>query len=191
MPEGFKERRRHRRFRIIHISLEAFLDRFILGKEGAPEAEPAADHPIEAPAASAEKVVAWKCGVTRLDEQYDALFKVIRQFQATLKTNAEPVAIEGSITALVEHVEGHLALEEAYLEQIGFPGLTEHRHGHQAFRHQIHAFHRRIADRDPSAGLELSQALFAWLRVHVMKEDSAWSEFAKSRRLRTGKPTPT
>jgi hemerythrin len=32
--------------------------------------------------------------------------------------------------------------------------------------------------------LELSQVLFAWLRVHVMKEDSVWSEFAKSRRRR-------
>jgi hemerythrin len=32
--------------------------------------------------------------------------------------------------------------------------------------------------------LELSQLLYAWMRVHVLKEDAVWSDFAKSRRRR-------
>ncbi len=184
MPEVFRERRRLRPFRIIYISVDAFLQRFILRGKGAPVAPPVEDRPIQAPASSSEKTIPWKCGVARLDEQYDALFKVTRQFMGALKSGAELGVMEEVLASLGGHVEGHLALEEAYLEHIGFPGLAEHRQGHQVFQHQIHAFHRRIVDGDSSAGLELSQVLFAWMRLHVAKEDSVWSEFAKSRRRR-------
>jgi hemerythrin len=166
------------------MSVKAFLERFILRRESAPVAPPLEDHPAQAPVPPKGKATPWRCGVARLDEQYDALFKVIRQFQGALRSGAKPGTMEEALTALVSHAEGHLALEEAFLEQIGFPGLAEHRHGHQAFRHQIRAFQRRIADGDPNAGLELSQQLFAWLRVHIAKEDSIWSEFAKTRRRR-------
>jgi hemerythrin len=185
MPEAFHERRQRRPFRIIYITVDAFLQRFILRGEGAPIVPPSLEHrPIQAAAPSSEKTNQWKCGVARLDEQYEALFKVIRQFQGALKSGAEVGVMEEALASLGGHVEGHLALEEAYLEHIGFPGLPEHRQGHQTFQQQIHAYHCRIGDGDQGAGLELSQLLFAWMKVHVMKEDSVWSEFAKSRRRR-------
>jgi hemerythrin len=166
----------------VYISVEAFLQRFILRKQGVPAAPPAEDRPAKAPASSSEKAAPWKCGVARLDEQNEALFRLIRHFQGALKAGAEHSVMEEVLTSLRGHVDKHLALEEAYLVKISFPGLPEHRQGHRAFLHQIHAFHRRILDRDPSAGLELSQLLFAWLRLHVAKEDSVWSEFAQARR---------
>lgn len=182
MSEAFQERRRPRRFRIVYISIQSFLERFILRKLEAPVAPPAGDPPPQASASPpVEKPIPWKCGVARLDEQNEAMFKVIRQFQVALKSGAEPGVMEETLASLVDHVDGHLALEEAYLEYIAFPGLAAHRLGHQAFSLQIHAFRRRITERDPAAGLELSQLLFAWLRVHVTKEDSVWSEFAKAR----------
>ncbi len=183
MPEAFNERRRPRPFRIVHISLKAFLERFILRRKGGTDVPPVEGCPSQASASSAsEKPLPWKCGVPRLDEQYEALFKVIRQSQGALKSRAESGVTEEALSSLVSHLEGHLALEESYLNQIAFPGLAEHRAVHQAFQHQLQEFRRRIADRDPSAALELSQQLFAWLRVHVVKEDSVWSEFAKARR---------
>jgi hemerythrin len=181
---NFQERRRPRRFRIVHISLEAFVKRFILRQKGASLPATGEDHPVPASLSSSEKSIPWKCGVTPLDEQYELLFKAIRKFQGALKSGAQPSVIQASLNSLACQVEGHLALEEAYLEHIGFPGLAAHRPGHKAFRHQLQAFHDRLAEGDTTAGLELSQVLFAWLRVHVMKEDSVWSEFARSRRRR-------
>lgn len=183
MPEAFQERRRPRPFRIVHISLKAFLERFILLRKGRPDVPPIEACLSQASASSSsEKPLPWKCGVPRLDEQYEALFKVIRQFQGALKSRAESGVTEEALSTLVSHVEGHLALEESYLNQIAFPGLTEHRALHQVFTHQLQEFRRRIADRDPSAALELSQRLLVWLRVHVLKEDAVWSEYAKARR---------
>jgi hemerythrin len=183
VPEAFHERRCPRPFRIVYISLQAFLERFLLRRRREPDVLPVKCCQSQAPASSpSEKSVPWKCGVPRLDEQNAALFKLIRQFQSALKYRAESGVTEEALSSLVSHVEGHLALEEAYLSQIAFPGLAEHRAVHQAFQHQLQEFRHRMADRDPSAALELSQQLFAWLRVHVVKEDSVWSEYAKARR---------
>lgn len=181
MPEAFQERRQQRPFRILYTPMDSFLKRFILRAEGGP-AVPADRRPVQAPALPSEKPIPWKCGVPRLDEQNEALFKAIRQYQAALKSGAGSDAMEEALALLESHAEGRLALEDAYMDYIHFPGLAEHRQGHQAFQHQLHAYRGRIAAGDPSAGLELSQFLYAWMREHVLKEDSTWSEYAKARR---------
>ena len=169
--------------RTINRLASVYSERFILLRKGRPDVPPVEGCLSQASASSSsEKPLPWKCGVPRLDEQYEALFKVIRRFQGALKSRAESGVTEEALSSLVSHVEGHLALEESYLNQIAFPGLAEHRAVHQVFQHQLQEFRRRIVDRDPSAALELSQQLFAWLRVHVVKEDSVWSEYAKARR---------
>ncbi len=180
----FQERRRRRPFRIVHITLEAFLERFILRRTAAPAVQAVEDSQGQTPGASSEKATQHTCGVPKLDEQNEAFFKVIRSFQGTLKSGAKLDDMQEALSSLGGHVAEHLALEEAYLEHIAFPGLAEHRKGHQAFRQQLQAFHNRIAAGDTAAALELSQLLFAWLRVHVGREDLVWSEFARSRRRR-------
>lgn len=199
MQQAFQERRRQRPFRILYMPFETFLRRFVLRGEDVPLApasqapsphaavsQTAVAHaePSQGPAQAVEKSIPWKCGIARLDDQNEALFMAIRQYQAALKSGVGSAATEEAMAFLEGHVEGHLPLEEAYLERIQFPGLEEHRRVHRAFQHQIHAFRHRVAIGDHSAGLELSQLLYAWMRVHVLKEDAVWSDFAKSRRRR-------
>lgn len=190
MPGAFPERRQPRPFRFLYMSLGRFLQRFLLRSKGDLMAVHPDARPSETPAPSSEKSIPWKCGVPRLDEQNEVLFKAIRQYQATLKAGKGSAATEEALTFLEGHMEGHLALEEAYMEHIHFPGLVEHQRGHRAFRHQIHAFRDRVAAGDTSAGLELSQILYSWMRVHVLKEDLVWSEFAKSSHRRRNEPPP-
>jgi hemerythrin len=182
VPEAFQERRQQRPFRILYTPLSGILRRFILRGEERPEVRSPDVRPVQVPAPEREKSIPWKCGVTRLDEQNEALFKAIRRYQAALKSGAGSGAMEEALAFLEGHAEGHFALEEAFMQHVHFPGLAEHQQGHRAFQHQIHAFRDRIANGDPSAGLELSQFLYAWMRVHVLKEDMVWSEHAKSGR---------
>lgn len=188
MSEGFVERRRPRRFRIVYISFKAFLDRFVLKGKALPADPAKVNPPVPVPSSakerhpSGEQHLRWRCGVPRLDEQYDELFRIVRKNQGALKAGTEPEVLEAALSSLASHLEGHLALEESYLNQITFPGLVAHRRLHQVFLQQVQAFRLRIAERDPMAGLELSQQLFTWIRVHVGKEDPVWSEFARARR---------
>jgi hemerythrin len=162
--------------------LEGFLQRYILRQKGGPEAPTAEVRPVQVSAPCGGKAIPWKCGVTRLDEQNEALFRVIRQYQLALKTGGGSGAMTEALTFLEGHADAHFALEEAYLEHIHFPDLAEHQQGHRAFRLQVQAFRTRVANRDPGAGLELSQFLYAWMRMHVLKEDLVWSEYARSGR---------
>jgi hemerythrin-like metal-binding protein len=164
--------------------MKAFLERFILRKTAAQDVLPLVGSSSQTPATAIEKTIQHTCGVPKLDEQNEALFNVIRIFQGCLKSGTESDAMKAALASLGGHVENHLALEEAYLEHISFPGLAEHRSEHQSFRQQLQAIHNRITDGDTAAGLELSQLLFAWLRVHVGREDPVWSEFARARHRR-------
>jgi hemerythrin-like metal-binding protein len=190
VPEPFQERRQPRRFRILYISLEGFLQRFVLRNKVGAQVPPS---PSEArrpqTAAPSEKSIPWKCGVTQLDEQNEALFNAIRRYQGALKSG-DVHATEEVLAFLEDHMAGHLALEESYMEHIHFPDLAGHRQGHRAFEHQVHAFRNRIAGGDQGVGLELSQLLYAWMREHVLKEDPVWSEFAKANRRRRPDPAP-
>lgn len=184
MPEAFVERRRPRRFRILYMGMETFFQRYILKRWADSTPPPSDSNPGTAAAPLGERSAPWRCGVTRLDDQYELLFRLIKQFQALIKTGADTGAMVKALETLDVHLEGHLALEEAYLEHIDFPGLANHRNRHQTFRHQLQLFQQRIAGGDRGAGLELSQLLYAWIKMHVLKEDPLWSEHAKARRRR-------
>jgi len=182
VPEAFRERRQPRPFRILYMPLGGFLRRFVRKDMPLPVAAPPDAGPTAVPVANGEHALRWQCGVARLDDQTKALFQAIRHYQATVKSGTGSVVIEEMLAFLEGHAAGHLRLEEAYLERIGFPGLAEHRQGHRIFQHQIQAFRDRVADHDPSVGLELSQLLYAWTKEHILKEDSIWCEFARSSR---------
>ncbi|WLT30138.1 bacteriohemerythrin [Geothrix sp. PMB-07] len=166
------------------MGLQAFIQRFFLKEPQDAAARPAGLNSSKIHSPSGERSTPWRCGVTRLDEQYEILFRLVKQFQALIKAGADTVGMDAALKTLEVHLEGHLALEEAYLEHIEFPGLANHRNLHQTFRHQLQLFQQRIASGDRSAGLELSQVLYAWIKVHVLKEDPLWGEHAKARRRR-------
>lgn len=186
MPKAFVERRQPRRFRFLYMGLESFIQRFILKmpEHGAASPPPPGPGPGKIDTPSDERSAPWRCGVPRLDEQYETLFRLVKQFQGRIKAGADPTALGEALNILEAHMEGHLALEEAYLEHVEFPGLAAHRNRHQTFLHQLQLFRQRLASGDRSAGLELSQVLYAWIKVHVLKEDPLWGEHAKARRRR-------
>lgn len=188
MSAAFPERRKPRSFRILYMPFDRFLRRFILKKEEAVVAATPDAPPDSGPRLGGEKAAAWKCGVARIDEPNEALFMAIRQYQAAFKTGAGTGATEEALAFVLGHVDTHLPFEEAFLEHIKYPDLAEHRRGHQVFQHQIHAIQGRVANGDPSAGLELSQLLYGWMREHIMKEDVVWCAFAKARRKRVTNP---
>ncbi len=187
MPAAFQERRKPRSFRILYMPFQVFLRRFILRREAA-AAEVLADTPSDPGLRLGGEKAPWKCGVARIDEPNEALFKAIRQYQAAFKTGAGTGATEEALAFVLGHVDTHLPFEEAFLEHIKYPDLAEHRRGHQVFQHQIHSIQNRVEKGDPSAGLELSQMLYAWMREHILKEDVVWCAFARARRKRVTNP---
>jgi hemerythrin len=184
--EAFHERRQHRAFRILYISLDGFIQRFLQKKRGIPPAAGAGAATEAAIPPRCVKGQVWKCGVTQLDEQNGHLFEAIRQYQADHKSVGDG-ATDGVLAFLEVHMEGHLALEEAYLEQVRFPGLGEHRGAHRAFVNQLHSFSARRAAGDSDVSLELPRLLLAWMREHVLHKDAIWSEYARANRRRAAK----
>ena len=115
VPEFPMERRQQRPFRILYMPLHDFLRRFVLRGKSDQVVPSPKTRSAKASAPNPEKATPWKCGVARLDDGNQVLFKAIRQFQGALKAGAEPGAMDGAVTFLKDHTDRHLALEEAYM----------------------------------------------------------------------------
>ena len=134
VSEPFNERRQPRPMRILYMPMRSFLQRFILRGQF-PSLVPRSEAGLALPPAAglapppvqARERATWKCGVTQLDAQNEALLRAIRQFLGALKQAVGPEAMEEALTALELHLEGHLPMEEAYLEQVQFPDQVGHR----------------------------------------------------------------
>ena len=175
------DRREKRRFRLLYMSMQAFIDRFILRRRKSAAARPPTSSG-PTPATSPSAAPQWKSGVPRMDEQQEAMFEAIRTLQAAIKAGARSEGITNVLAFLEPYTEEHFLLEESYMEHLHYPDSAAHHEEHRMFRHRVQEFRQRSPAGDSNLSLELLNVLHDWLREHVMKEDVACAEFAKAKR---------
>ena len=77
----------------------------------------------------------------------------------------------------------HFSEEEAFMEQIGFDGLEEHKKQHDRFRAKIRSFIERVPElsldtQDDMLG-EVFEYLQEWWKIHITHEDQKYAEFGQ------------
>jgi len=86
--------------------------------------------------------------------------------------------IGGIIARLAEYAVSHFNQEEAYMREVGYPGLAGHHAIHEDLKKKvgeaIEAFEK--GEIVPAA---IMQFLSDWLINHIMKEDRKYGEHAK------------
>ena len=192
MTRPLKDRRerRHPFVRFLFMDFSVFLRRFILKREGARLARgPIPTPPVPVAQAKAQQGQAkepgrplFTTGIERIDQDHQQLTATIRKLQKALHDGSSNEVVLETLDFLVRYSEDHFTLEEAYMKHIDFPGLPAHRESHGKVRATILKLHERIASGDTTVALELSSMLFKYLSDHIMGEDSAYVEHARTRK---------
>ncbi len=104
------------------------------------------------------------------DAQHQALFEI-------LDSIGQPGCGAEVLQRLQQYTESHFCLEEAYMEQLGFPGLEQHRAAHDQFRAEIDTLLASDFDEDANLRQMISTYLTEWLKRHVFGIDKELEAF--------------
>ena len=104
------------------------------------------------------------------DAQHQVLFDILEQIK-------RPGSDREVLCRLKDYTEYHFALEEEYMQQLGFPGREAHVQAHNRFREEIIEL---LAGIDEPNALDrdiISTFLTEWLTRHVFGIDKALEDF--------------
>ena len=173
MYEVALDRRRHKHFRVIYMDFRSFWNRYILRKKPVPKPRPAPRAIRPQAEEPTGKVIS--TGIPKIDEQHLAIRSAILELQKEIRSGLAGMALTEPLDDLIRKAQEHFRFEEAYRERRGYPQLAEHRAEHDEFRTRILQLRDRAEVGDPSASLELSTFLFNWLRLHILRDETALS----------------
>ncbi len=103
------------------------------------------------------------------DLQHQRLFEIIDSLKDD--TDAQEVVLQ-----LHLYMDCHFALEEAYMQQLGYPDYEAHLEAHNKFRIEV----LKLLDHGPDGEQErqlLSGYLRRWLKLHVLGIDKELEAF--------------
>ena len=81
------------------------------------------------------------------------------------------------ITRLQLYAEHHFSLEEAYMEQLKYPGIDAHIKAHDRFREELSAMVESQEIMNKALQNSLSLFLSEWLKLHVLGIDKKLEAF--------------
>ena len=103
------------------------------------------------------------------DMQHQELFRII-----------ESLAIKPEmkiVHRLLNYVNDHFSIEEAYMKQLHFPDIESHIKAHRHFEDKIKSFISTSCCFDEKCAIELSEYLDNWLINHILSVDKNFEAF--------------
>ncbi|NCF17217.1 MAG: hypothetical protein GWP63_03185 [Haliea sp.] len=104
------------------------------------------------------------------DAQHQVLFEILDLIK-------DSRADEEVLNRLKDYTENHFALEERYMQELGFPGMAEHIESHDRFRKEIDQLMGHAEAWDDQFREIIATFLTEWLTRHVFGIDKELETF--------------
>lgn len=126
----------------------------------------------------ATHVLAWSDDMTvgqpALDNDHRILIALINQI-ARARANLDPAMLELVIDELFNYTIRHFHREEIFMEQCGFPALTDHKNKHDQFSAKVMELRRGyLQGHSLDYAQTLENIMGEWLKSHILVEDRAY-----------------
>ena len=111
------------------------------------------------------------------DAQHQVLFEILDLIK-------DPRADSQVLHKLKDYTENHFALEETYMQRLGYPGLAAHVEAHNRFRREINNLVGGGLEPDAQFRDIIATFLTEWLTRHVFGIDKELEDFILQSRLK-------
>lgn len=116
-----------------------------------------------------------------IDEQHRELIGRIHDLQITCE-NERPAKREAIqlLDYLADYIEYHFAEEEKLQEEIGYPGIKEHKEKHQELRRSVaELYHMLEEEEGPTDAFvaQVNKKVMEWLYSHIQGFDRSVAEY--------------
>lgn len=117
----------------------------------------------------------YKTGIEIIDNEHKKLFEIIKRTNDLLNDEFTPDKyddIMDIIEELKDYTVKHFSDEEAYMEEIGYPGLEAQVAAHTAFVYKLgEVDYGRVDEDQHEYLLDLVEYLLNWLSTHILRMD--------------------
>lgn len=116
-----------------------------------------------------------------IDEQHRELIGRIHSLQITCD-NEKPAKREAIqlLDYLADYIEFHFAEEEKLQEEIGYPGIEEHKKKHQELKQSVEELHQMLEEQEGPTDdfvVQLNKKVTQWLYSHIQGFDRSVAEY--------------
>lgn len=121
-------------------------------------------------------------GNEMIDSQHKELIDKINALLVACEnegTNTKAAALE-TLNYLAEYTQFHFRAEEALQEEIGYPGIEEHKKKHKELEQVVEELHDMLEEQEgPSAAFveQVQKNVIKWLYEHIKGFDRSVAEY--------------
>lgn len=119
-------------------------------------------------------------GNEMIDSQHKELISRINQLLSKCETSEDQFAAIKMLDYLSDYVEFHFGEEEKLQEEIGYPGIKEHKEKHAEFKETVAALRNMLEEEEgPSAAFvsQVQHHVIDWLYGHIKGFDRSVAEY--------------
>lgn len=115
-----------------------------------------------------------------IDSQHQELITRIKQLVDSCEQGAGKVKAIQMLDYLSDYTNFHFSAEEKLQEEVGYPGLSEHRKKHEEFKKTLHDLDVFLEEAEGPTDAFVSQVetnVVNWLFTHIKTFDRSVAEF--------------
>jgi len=127
------------------------------------------------------KYIEWEStydvGETRIDIQHRHLVSLINMLHAGVSAHMEDQLVGSILDELGMYALVHFSYEEKWMEEVGYPELSEHKLLHINLRQSLDKYREDFNLRQAHLSGDLYEFLHGWLMDHILEEDKKLSDY--------------
>ena len=119
-------------------------------------------------------------GNEMIDSQHKEWIDRINQLMKSCETDKEKQAAMKMLDYMADYADFHFAAEEKLQEEIGYPGIEEHKKKHEEFRRTVQELHEMLEEQEgPSDAFVKAgeENVMKWLTFHIQSFDRSVAEY--------------
>lgn len=125
-------------------------------------------------------------GNTQIDEQHQRLFEIAGELDSLVSGPDESKRVKVILNDLKEYMLYHFDEEEAFMAEISYPAIKEHKVLHQRFINDMRSV-TRVPLRLNMLKIQIHAFVQEWLVEHIIKEDMKIQSWAQAQKKSSGK----
>ncbi len=122
--------------------------------------------------------IEWDDSLLIGNELIDLQHKMLVGLIGAIPVNKSP-GDELALEEAIVYAETHFSDEEEYLEEIGYPAMSEHKHMHKRLTKILESYKSDYDDGKTDL-YAFKQFMYTWITEHIMKEDKKIGAYLRS-----------
>ncbi len=126
----------------------------------------------------------YKIAVDFIDDQHKEWFDKVADFNAAIDQKQVSSEIAHTLKFLVDYSQKHLADEEAYMREIGYPHLDQQIRHHKIFMQHVVGVLTDLKNGKDILPAKLHNFMATWIRQHIMEHDRQIGQFVEKQKAK-------